>query len=123
MRITKNFTIDEMRCKCGCGKVKYDLRHMMRLQLLRDTIKKPIIISSGYRCLKHNRSIGSKDTSQHIKGTATDIKIKGMKPDRVADLCEKIFDGVGRYDTFTHVDSRGMPARWDMRTEKKKRKK
>ena len=40
----------------------------------------------------------------------------------VADIAEKLFDGVGRYDTFTHVDSRGLRARWDMRTKKRSKK-
>lgn len=33
----------------------------------------PIIATSGYRCLALNRAIGSKDTSQHIKGEAVDF--------------------------------------------------
>lgn len=52
-----------------------------------------------------------------MKGTATDIVVKGMTPDEVADACEK-FDGLGRYDTFTHIDSRGKKARWDFRSKK-----
>ena len=31
-------------------------------------------ISSGYRCLELNRKLGSKDTSQHVKGEAADIQ-------------------------------------------------
>jgi hypothetical protein len=53
-----------------------------------------------------------------MKGTATDIAVKGMSPDEVADCAEKLFDGLGRYDTFTHVDSRGKKARWDLRSKK-----
>jgi zinc D-Ala-D-Ala carboxypeptidase len=34
----------------------------------------PIIISSGYRCLELNRAIGSKDSSQHVKGEAVDFE-------------------------------------------------
>lgn len=33
----------------------------------------PITITSGYRCLALNRTIGSKDTSQHITGQASDF--------------------------------------------------
>jgi hypothetical protein len=33
----------------------------------------PITIKSGYRSLALNRAIGSKDTSQHIKGQAADF--------------------------------------------------
>ena len=33
----------------------------------------PIVVSSGYRCLELNRVLGSKDTSQHLKGEAVDF--------------------------------------------------
>lgn len=33
----------------------------------------PIIVLSGYRSLALNRAIGSKDTSQHVKGEAADF--------------------------------------------------
>jgi hypothetical protein len=38
----------------------------------------PILISSGYRCLALNRRIGSKDTSQHVKGEAADFTAPGF---------------------------------------------
>lgn len=34
---------------------------------------KPILISSGYRCIDLNRLLGSKDTSQHVRGEAVDF--------------------------------------------------
>ena len=40
-----------------------------------------------------------------------------MDPSEVQDACEK-FDGLGRYDTFTHIDSRGGRSRWDKRTRR-----
>lgn len=33
----------------------------------------PIVVSSGYRSLELNRAIGSKDSSQHVKGQAVDF--------------------------------------------------
>lgn len=33
----------------------------------------PIVVSSGYRSLALNRALGSKDTSQHLKGEAVDF--------------------------------------------------
>lgn len=47
------------------------------LQPLRNRIKKPVIITSGYRCLELNRSLGSKDNSQHVLGEAVDIYVPG----------------------------------------------
>jgi zinc D-Ala-D-Ala carboxypeptidase len=34
----------------------------------------PIRITSGYRCLALNRAIGSKDSSDHVRGYAADIQ-------------------------------------------------
>jgi zinc D-Ala-D-Ala carboxypeptidase len=44
-----------------------------KAQEIRDFLNQPIKINSGYRCLKLNRELGSKDTSQHIKGQAIDF--------------------------------------------------
>jgi len=90
-----------------------------KLQLIRD-VYGAIHINSAYRCKKHNSSIGSKDTSQHILGKAADITIDNMSPSEVADAVEKsiakdevVFGGLGRYNTFTHVDIRDNKARWN----------
>ncbi len=45
-----------------------------QLDKVRELLNKPVNISSGYRCLQVNRRLGSKDTSQHLKGEAVDFK-------------------------------------------------
>ena len=44
-----------------------------KIQEIRDLLGYPIKINSAYRCLEVNRAIGSKDTSQHLKGQAVDF--------------------------------------------------
>ena len=44
------------------------------LDKVRELLGKPVNLSSGYRCLKVNRRLGSKDSSQHLKGEAVDFK-------------------------------------------------
>ena len=39
----------------------------------REELKKPVYVTSGFRCPRHNARVGSKPTSQHIKGEAADI--------------------------------------------------
>ena len=41
-------------------------------------IESKFVITSGFRCLKLNRKIGSKDTSQHVHGQAVDFEIVGL---------------------------------------------
>jgi len=48
------------------------------LQPARDHFNVAIVPNSGYRCLELNRALGSKDTSQHIKGEAVDFEVPGV---------------------------------------------
>lgn len=47
------------------------------LQPLRNAIKQPITINSGYRCEQLNRAVKGAVSSQHMKGEAADCAIKG----------------------------------------------
>jgi zinc D-Ala-D-Ala carboxypeptidase len=44
-----------------------------RLQIIRDVLKAPVTISSGYRCHELNKAVGGSYTSQHQLGLAADI--------------------------------------------------
>jgi len=123
MKLTENFSLDEL------NKHKFDVPDSVldnlkmlavQLEIIRAHFNAPVTINSGYRNLEYNRNIGSKDTSQHIKGNAADIVVKDVSPDEVADAIEFLINtgmlkegGVGRYNTFTHYDIRGTRARWN----------
>ncbi len=103
----------EFQCKDGSFQVvlKSDLLH--KLQQLRDLSIKPVIITSGYRNAAYNKKVGGSPTSHHLRGEAADIQISGLSPQQVAHLAEQVgFNGIGVYDTFTHVDVREVPAKW-----------
>jgi uncharacterized protein YcbK (DUF882 family) len=126
VQLTKNFNSNEFDCKCKrptCKQTLIDMEHVLNMQALRDRVGKAITQTCAYRCPEHNKEVGGASGSQHLKGYASDIVIQGMTPNEVAALAEPIFNGLGRYDTFTHVDSRdmlqkGAKARWDFRTKK-----
>ena len=114
-KLSENFSVQEFECNCKkCPETLINLDHVAKLQQLRHDLGSYISINSAYRCPEHNAVIGGEKNSMHMKGHATDIVVQGMTPDEVADACEK-FDGLGRYKTFTHIDSRGSKARWDKR--------
>ena len=52
--------------------------HKWVVKPLYDAYGNKLIINSGFRCLKLNRKIGSKDKSQHTKGEAVDLEVKGV---------------------------------------------
>ncbi len=126
--LTKNFSKSEFDCNSGCDMPKDVFEnvqvHAYNLQTIRDFFDSPVIINSAYRCPEYNAKVGGASKSQHLTGNATDITIKGFTPDQVADIIEGLISidaieegGLGRYDTFTHYDRRGIKARWDNRTK------
>tara|TARA_R110001632_G_scaffold25858_1_gene70360 strand:+ start:161 stop:556 length:396 start_codon:yes stop_codon:yes gene_type:complete len=130
MKLTKNFNKKEFDCKCGCempSSVFYEIEELANeLQIIRDSFNAPIQINSAYRCPSHNKAIGGVSNSQHVLGKASDIVIKGYTPNEVADQLEVMLEdeclfpfhlgGIGKYNTFTHIDIRPKKARWDNRT-------
>ena len=59
------------------------------LEPLREIVKRPIIITSGYRCYDLNKAIGGSDTSQHVDGKAADIIVPNMSVDELFELGSK----------------------------------
>jgi uncharacterized protein YcbK (DUF882 family) len=82
MNVTKNFSNQEIGCKCGCGMLP-TRASQEKLQAMRDAYGKPLRINSGARCLKHNTAIGSTPTSSHVTGMAYDISIAGLSDSEV----------------------------------------
>ncbi len=111
--LSRNFSRSEFACKCGCGFDTVDAELVNMLEQVREHFGQPITITSGCRCPDHNDTVGGK-ASQHLKGRAADFKVKATSAQVVQDYCDEAFPdgGVGRYSTWTHIDSRGVKARW-----------
>lgn len=126
MRLSKNFWKSEFDSKDGAEMPKEVLFNIQKLanqlQVLRDYLGKSIKVNSGYRSPKHNKSIGGVKNSQHLLGKAADIVVKGIKPQELAVIVERLIDngemlqgGIGIYNSFVHYDIRKKKARWDYR--------
>ncbi|WP_294962075.1 D-Ala-D-Ala carboxypeptidase family metallohydrolase [Sulfurimonas sp.] len=112
------FDRNEFACKCGCGFDVVDIDVHDALEHVRFTFEKPVIITSGCRCAKHNKSIGGAESSQHILGKAVDFRVKDVHESVVASFLESEYPnkfGIGRYKGRTHLDVRDGKARWDAR--------
>lgn len=114
-RLSANFTEAEFRCRhCNTlppGGVNPEL--VAALQSIRDRYGAPVTINSGYRCTVHNRAVGGSANSQHIHGNAADFVVRRVTPQTVFnDLNPTWGGGLGKYNTFTHIDVRPNRARW-----------
>lgn len=113
------FKRSEFECKCGCGFDTVDYELAAVLDDIRSYFNSPVIINSGCRCESHNKAIGGSENSKHRLGVAADIVVSGIDADIVAEYLEQKYShqyGIGRYNSWTHIDIRTAPARWDERT-------
>lgn len=113
--LSKHFSRSEFACKCGCGFDTVDAELITVLEGLREQLGRPVRINSACRCEKDNARVGGAKSSQHLTGKAADITVDDISPMGVFSyLTGKYPDsyGIGRYKTFTHIDSRSNKARW-----------
>ena len=118
-KLAPNFIVGEFLCHCGCGKALVDEKLPELLQQIRDHFGKPLIVTSPYRCDKHNKNVGGATGSRHTKGQAADFYIPGVAPAEIAKYAESIgIKGIGLYekadcgDDFVHIDTREKKSFW-----------
>ena len=121
--LSKNFKSTEFDCngKNCCTETPIDDELIRVLQEVRDHFGVSVNLNCGYRCPVHNSRVkGASPRSQHMKGYAADIVVKGVHPMRVGRFIETIegFKGrIGVYSWddkgsgFVHVDTRGTNSR------------
>jgi hypothetical protein len=68
---------------------------------------KAVFVSSGFRSHDVNTAVKSKDTSDHRRGCAADIKVDGMTPDQVTkaiiDSGIEFEQVIREFDRWTHI--------------------
>lgn len=105
---SEHFTDSELACKC-CGRNLCRPSLILALEALRRELgNNPIIILSGYRCEAHNAATpNAAKNSQHVTGSAADIRVPGLTPIAVMTAADRIgFVGMGIANNFVHVDVR-----------------
>lgn len=70
------FTEQELACK-GTDECDMHPEFMEKLIAVREDYNQPMIITSGYRHLAYNDTIGGAKNSPHLYGRAVDVKVAG----------------------------------------------
>jgi len=115
-KLSANFRVREFACTDGSDPIFIDTDLVNILQKVRNHFGKAVTITSAYRTPGKNKAVGGTTYSQHLYGTAADIKVKGVTPKKVAAYVEKLMPksgGIGIYKTFVHVDVRAVKSRWN----------
>ena len=92
-------------------RVRMNVRRLMwRLEALRAKLGgHPIGINSGFRSLAYNQCIGGATASQHLYGTAADLRVADTQNRRTRTVAKRTqFHGIGCYaaTTHNHLDTR-----------------
>ena len=120
--LSRNFSRSEFACKGGqcCGhSAPVHPGLIEALQDFRDRVGRPLSITSGFRCRRHNADVGGDKNSFHTLGMAADVTCPdGIGPKQLAALAEGIVSlrdgGIGVYPGWVHLDVRkDMRARWN----------
>ncbi len=114
----KNFSLSELRCKCGCESLTPNtgfFQFMDRIQKLRDRVGFPLNVSSAYRCRNHPEEVNKTSVGQHTLG-AIDFTVGYDEAYLVLKTAMDMgFTGIGvkqkGKQRFIHLDDRTTPAR------------
>lgn len=102
MELTPHFQLEELCATTHKDLAKTNLEEAKKVmgcmyqlagfaERVREIIGKPIIINSGFRCVKLNNAVGGSLTSQHLYAEAIDIRVNGKS-------CKEVFQMIAASD-------------------------
>ena len=106
MQLTEHFTLEEFTRSTVASRLKIDNSvpdelmpniqlTAIKLELVRQALGKPIVITSGYRCPALNARVGGVSTSAHTKGLAVDFRCDYGNPKQI---CQRLIDAGVQFD-------------------------
>lgn len=116
--VSEHFSRKEFKCTCGnphCYSEAVDVELLNVLEGVRYHFGVPVTITSGNRCAGKNFTVGGAKHSRHLYGIAADIKVEGVDAHEVYEWLDNKYPdtyGIGKYDSWTHIDVRKEKARW-----------
>ena len=115
------FPDDELKCQ-HCGKLVFNEDFRAVLNLIREDVGFPMIISSGYRCPDHPIEKAKLIPGEHSDGEGVDVAVSYAQALRVLDSAlnhgiERIGvsqqgDGSGRFIHLGYSKTLPTPALW-----------
>lgn len=120
MQLSEHFTLSEMTRSDTAERNHIDntpsqevidnLRALCRnvLEPARVAFGQPIYITSGYRCPALNAKVGGQPTSQHLRGEAADLQVKGLQNLR------KLYNAIRDHGVFDQLlyETNQAGAKW-----------
>lgn len=93
-QLSPHFNAQEFRCKCGkAHDFQIDDDLITKLEALYAALNcSKIIVTSGFRCVAHDKAVKGSGTGQHTRGKAADICCYGQdgQPISSKTVCCKV---------------------------------
>ena len=108
-KVGQHFKVREFACKDGSQVVFIDDHLVSVLDILRNKLGKPVIITSGYRTPTRNKDVGGARYSYHMRGMAADIRVNEISAKELANELNAIVPdecGIIVYKSWVHFDVR-----------------
>jgi len=105
-QVSPYYTLNDFMCKCGCNQVHIQTKLLAKLDALTALLGYKPTINSAYRCEPHNKEVGGKPNSAHLKGYAVDLGTKNSteKYHLIKNALKVGFNRIGIARTFIHID-------------------
>jgi len=113
--ISKYFNRSEFACKDKCGLDTVDVELITILEDLREHFGNPVRVNSSCRCSKYNNIIRGAKKSKHYCVERADVTVDNISPFTIWKYLVFKYKGkygIGRYENFTHIDTRNGCGRW-----------
>ena len=111
---SKNFSANELKCSC-CGSYGVDQDALDKLQEVRESVGRPLRVTSSYRCSNHPVESKKSKPGTHNQGIAFDIAVSNgvERLEIISKGLSHGATGVGVAKTFVHLDWRkSTPVSW-----------
>lgn len=103
--VSPHFRLAEFQCRC-CGCVKLHPELLVKLERIREAWGSPLLLTSGFRCEKHNKNVKGVEGSLHLMGQAADIVVFQADQEKFIDAAKEAgFDQAIPYGArnFVHL--------------------
>lgn len=108
----KYFQRSEFKCKCGgkyCNGYPVEMQEKVvkAADKVREHFGKPMTVSSGIRCTRHNAAVGGVSNSRHLQGKAIDFCISGFSASSVLAYVQTLTEIRYTYainSNYVHMD-------------------
>lgn len=108
----KYFKKSEFNCPC-CGYNITELEIVKICDKVREHFESPAHVTSGTRCIPHNKEVGGVENSRHTRGKAVDMYVEGISGGELLNYLQSLVNA-GELRYTYRISSNGNACHFDI---------